>query len=135
MPSEVVQDAIPSQVTPSTGKGALGTWRSQGDARTQSRDKSALEVGTSPEVNHSREGCMWASTLASPGMGRLPEERPRSERYSGNPTVPDRRGARGNVGVVRAPPRVLEGHWDSQLVTCYAPRFYPDTYPPTYLSG
>jgi hypothetical protein len=30
MPFEKAQDAFPMQVTPTWGKGALGTWRSQG---------------------------------------------------------------------------------------------------------
>jgi hypothetical protein len=51
MPSEVVQDATPGEIIPQRGKGALGTWRFQGDTRTLRRAKSTLEAGTSLEVN------------------------------------------------------------------------------------
>ena len=37
MPSEVALDATLVRVTPDPGKGALGTWRSLGRSRTQSR--------------------------------------------------------------------------------------------------
>ena len=59
--------------------------------------------------------------------GKAPEGQPRSEPDSGNPTVRDRRGARGNVEATRAPTQVLEGHWEifSPSVCC-APRLYPD---------
>ena len=55
--------------------------------------------------------------------------KPGSERYSGNPTVADRRGACGNVddGRTRHPPRLSK---ERVLVTlCLqsrAPQFYPD---------
>ena len=37
MPSEVLCNSTPVQLIPASGKGALGTWRSQAGARTQSR--------------------------------------------------------------------------------------------------
>jgi hypothetical protein len=68
--SDVANYVTPQQVTPVAGKGALGTWRSQLDSRTQSRGTIVLEAGTSLEVNHSGEGCMRASALASSSVGR-----------------------------------------------------------------
>ncbi len=46
-PSETVPDTAWAAVTSSLSKGALGIWRFQGDARTQSRNSMVLEVGTS----------------------------------------------------------------------------------------
>jgi hypothetical protein len=50
-PFEVVRDTTPVWVTPTPGKGALGTWRYQGGPRTLSRDKPTLEAGTSLRDN------------------------------------------------------------------------------------
>src|SRR5215471_12443227 len=59
--------------------------------------------------------------------------KPRSERYSGNPTVADRRGACGNVdhGGIRHPPRLLkERVLETLHLKLRAPKFYPDpSYP------
>ena len=51
-PFEVVLDITPVEVTPEPGKGALGTWRTQGGPRTQSWEKPTLEAASSLEVNH-----------------------------------------------------------------------------------
>lgn len=61
MPFEVMHDITPAEVTPEPGKGALGTWRSLGEPRTQSRNRSFYEAATSPRVNHSERGCTRAS--------------------------------------------------------------------------
>ena len=86
-------------------------------------------------------------------MGRQQGERPGSEPYSGNPTVRDRRGARGNVSMVKVyedrnvvpreihlkNPTVSIGDWRGSRLrrSCLksltssvlrAPRLYPDPF-------
>ncbi len=58
MPSEVVQDATPAEVTPEPGKGALGTWRFQflGSSRTLSRGLLLLQSWGEPVGKPSEVG-------------------------------------------------------------------------------
>jgi len=57
-PTEEMHDISHPAVTPTGGKGALGTWRSQGGARILSREKPTLEAGTSLWANRrARGGC------------------------------------------------------------------------------
>ena len=61
MPSDVVHDITPQEVTPLVGKGALGTWRISGGARsgTQSPAKDAMHKRMSSlQLNCYHEGCM-----------------------------------------------------------------------------
>jgi len=44
-PFQEARDAFIAAVTPPRCKGALGTWRSQGGARTQSRDRADSRSG------------------------------------------------------------------------------------------
>ena len=99
MPSEAALDAVSAQVTPGPSEGALGTWRFQGDSRTQSRGRSTLEVGTNPQRKLSPEGVYVSQHLSLTDVGKACGGKPRSEPDSGNPTVRDRRGACGNVAM------------------------------------
>ena len=59
MPVEVASNATLGEVTPLTGKGALGTWRISGDARpgTQSPAKDVMhERMSSLQVNYYHKG-------------------------------------------------------------------------------
>ena len=58
MPFEVVHDTTLKQVTLATGKGALGTWRSQDGQRRVSEEPF---LRGEPEGKPKREGCMRAS--------------------------------------------------------------------------
>src|SRR5438093_5788685 len=89
-PFEMARDAIPAEVTPRQGKGALGTWRSWNEATTGHRagDCRTLAIRTSPKANRVREGCICASIPASSTQGRPSEEsqgqnRTRESRPSG----------------------------------------------------
>ena len=64
MSSEVAHDATLKRVTPATGKGALGTWRSRIDTGSGhgAGKLCALDYWTTLEANHQRERRMWAST-------------------------------------------------------------------------
>jgi hypothetical protein len=75
-PFEMAHEAIPAEVTPRQGEGALGTWRSWKEATTGHRAENCriLELRTSPKANRGREGCIWASIQASSTQGRLSEE-------------------------------------------------------------
>ena len=113
-------------VTLASGKGALGTWRSRAGQRRE-LEEPAFSDEPAGKLAMSR---VYASQRLSLLMvGKACREKPGSERYSGNPTVADRRGACGNVddGRTRHPPRLSK---ERVLVTLclksHAPQFYPD---------
>ena len=97
-----------SRVTPSAGKGALGTRWLRGTQhatrlragllRVRSRSEAACKLG--------EQGANVSQRLSFGRRGRYVAGKwraePRSEPDSGNPTVRDRRGACGNAGMVRA---------------------------------
>ena len=115
-------------VTPPCSKGALGTWRSQCGARTQSRDHAALEARTSSRVNQRGRGVCRSGLELRRASGQAHEGKPRSEPDWGNPTVRDRRGACGIVVAMGAGLRPNGKPLDrppDPAVMC-APHFYPD---------
>ena len=57
MPSDVMRDVTPQEVTPVAGKGALGTWLSH-RIRTC---KAGLFYGIESGVNQCGQGCMCVS--------------------------------------------------------------------------
>jgi hypothetical protein len=102
----VVLDATLTRVTLAAGKGALGTWRSPDGQRRESEEPS---VKDEPEGKRDMSGVYASQRLSLLVSRKAFRGEPGSERYSGNPTVADRRGARGNV-----------------TIAVRAPRFYPD---------
>jgi len=91
-------------VTLASGKGALGTWRSPVGQRRESEEPACADE---PEGKPAMSGVYASQRLSFLMVGKTFRGKPGSERYSGNPTVADRRGACGNVDV-------------------RAPQFYPD---------
>jgi len=67
------------EVTPTSGKGTLGTWwfHFQRGGRTQSRLEPYAWDGTKLWANHSQSGRMRTSAWTSRRRGRLPDEIPR----------------------------------------------------------
>ena len=94
---EEALDASCMTVTPACSKGALGTWRSQGGARTLSREHATLEARTSLWVNLRGRGVRMSVLKLRRALGKAHEGKPRSEPDRGNPAVRDRRGACGIV--------------------------------------
>jgi hypothetical protein len=89
-PFEKAADAFLEAVTPARGEAALGAWRSHGGARTQSRGDTAVEAGTSSQVNQrGRGGCMSGLELRR-DRGKTCEGKPRSEPDRGKPAVRER---------------------------------------------
>lgn len=84
---EETLDVSCTAVTPPCSKGALGTWRSQCGARTQSRDHAALEARTSSRVNQRGRGVCRSGLELRRASGQAHEGKPRSEPDWGNPTV------------------------------------------------
>ncbi len=97
-PFEVVHDTTLEQVTLATGKGALGTWRSEDGQRRMSEEPSLKDE---PRGKPERVGVYASQRLSLTCAGKASGGKPRSELYSGNPTVQDRWGARGNVALSR----------------------------------
>ncbi len=97
MPSEVLCNSTPVQPIPASGKGALGTWRSQAGARTQSRGTLQPRRRDEPRSKPWTEEVYARQRLSLAACGKTSGGKPRSEPDSGNPTVRDRRGASGNV--------------------------------------
>ena len=132
------RDATLAKATPEPGKGALGTWRSQGgppDAELGKADpRSSDEAGRKPL----REGVYVRQRLNLARGGKAAGRKPRSEPDSGNPTVRDRRGARGNVahgGTVTPRCATERAAMETLRLQERAPRFYPDTWPLREMSG
>src|SRR5512145_2899641 len=125
-PFEVVLDTTLKRVTLVSGKGALGTWRSQAGQRRGSEEPAFADE---PEGKREMSGVYASQRLSFLMFRKALRGKPGSERYSGNPTVADRRGACGDVdhGGIRRPPRVSK---ERVLVTLRlksrAPQFYPD---------
>ena len=86
-------------VTLASGKGTLGTWRSQAGQRRESEE---LAFSDEPEGKPALRGAYASQRLSFLRVGKTFRGKPGSEPYSGNPTVRDRRGACGNVDARRA---------------------------------
>ena len=86
-------------VTLASGKGTLGTWRSQAGQRRESEE---LAFSDEPEGKLEMSGVYASQRLSFLRVGKACRGKPGSEPYSGNPTVRDRRGACGNVDARRA---------------------------------
>ena len=82
---EEAQDASSMTVTPVWSKGALGTWRSQGDSRTRSRGEVTVEAGTSLWVDQRWRGVCVSALEFRRGCGKARKGKPRSEPDWGNP--------------------------------------------------
>jgi hypothetical protein len=91
--------ASKQRVTLVSGKGALGTWRSRAGQRRESEEPTFSDE---PEGKPARSGVYASQRLSFLMVGKTFRGKPGSERYSGNPTVADRRGACGNVDASRA---------------------------------
>ena len=92
-------------VTLASGKGALGIWRSQAGQRRKPEEPALVDE---PEGQLEMRGVYASQRLSFLMCRKAIRGKPGSERYSGNPTVADRRGACGNVdhGGIRNPPRL-----------------------------
>ena len=86
-------------VTLASGKGALGTWRSQAGQRRASEEPVFADE---PEGKLAMSGVYASQRFSFLMFRKTFRGKPGSERYSGNPTVADRRGACGNVDASRA---------------------------------
>ena len=87
-------------VTLASGKGTLGTWRSQAGQRRESEEPAFADE---PEGKLGMRGVDASQRLSFLLFGKTFRGKPGSEPYSGNPTVRDRRGgACGNVDARRA---------------------------------
>ena len=86
-------------VTLASGKGTLGTWRSQAGQRRESEE---LAFSDEPEGKLEMSGVYASQRLSFLMCRKTFRGKPGSEPYSGNPTVRDRRGACGNVDACRA---------------------------------
>ena len=116
-------------VTPAGGKGALGTWWSQGGfPDTEPGVNRPSKRGRDCDANQLRRGVRVPALEPRGDLGRRTKERPRSEPDSGNPTVRDRRGACGNVVIMGAGLRPIGKPMDSPPYPTItrAPHFYPD---------
>ena len=100
----MVGDTTLKAVTLASGKGALGTWRSQAGQRRESEEPAFADE---PEGKLGMSGVDASQRLSFLMCRKAFRGKPGSEPYSGNPTVRDRRGACGNVdnGGTRHPPR------------------------------
>jgi len=129
MPAKVVVN------TTHSGKGALGTWRTQKD--THAGHRAGLHGSTvlkvlSLAVNYVLRG-VCERALKPPVRwegceGKCHDCQP----DSGKPTVRDDRGACGNVGYggIRNPLHIPKGCMSETLcLTLCAPQFYPDRQP------
>jgi len=95
----VVGDTTLKRVTLASGKGALGTWRSEAGQRRESEEPSLQDE---PEGQRDMSGVYASQRLSFLMFRKTFRGKPGSEPYSGNPTVRDRRGACGNVDASRA---------------------------------
>jgi hypothetical protein len=84
-------------VTPTRGKAALGTWRSQVGARTLSRENAAPRSGDESMSKPASAGVNAGQDLSHAATGKAQRGKPRSEPERGNPAFRDRRGACRNV--------------------------------------
>ena len=122
----MVGDTTLKAGTLASGKGALGTWRSPVGQRRESEEPAFSDE---PEGKPAMRGAYASQRFSFLMFRKTFRGKPGSERYSGNPTVADRRGACGNVddGGTRHPPRISK---ERVMVTlCLklrAPQFYPD---------
>jgi hypothetical protein len=77
-------------VTLASGKGALGIWRSWAGQR---REPEESAFSDEPEGKREMRGVYASQRLSFLMFRKALRGQPGSERYSGNPTVADRRGA------------------------------------------
>jgi hypothetical protein len=122
----VVGDTTLKRVPLASGKGALGTWRSQVGQRRESEEPAFSDE---PEGKREMSGVYASQRLRFLMFRQTCRGKPGSERSAGNPTGADRRGACGTVddGGTRHPPRLSQ---ERVMVTlCLksrAPQFYLD---------
>ena len=97
-----MRDITPPEVTPSVGKGDLGTWRArlQPLPDTEPDRSRGMRTVPSPIGKPQWSGVYMSQHLSLLAAGRPWADRPRSEPDSGNPTVRDRREACGDVGIM-----------------------------------
>ena len=86
----MVGDTTLKRVTLVSGKGALGTWRSRTGQRRESEEPAFADE---PEGKREMSGVDASQRLSFLMFRKTFRGKPGSERYSGNPTVADRRGA------------------------------------------
>src|SRR4051794_27587242 len=99
MPSEGMRDIPPSGVTPAGGRRGSGHLAVLGRPRTQSRDHWTLETGTSFVEDCGGPGRARSQPERFARRGKSAKGEPRSGPDSGDPTVRDRRGARGDMAM------------------------------------
>ena len=126
-----MRDTATGGITPRTCKGALGTWRVlvgvfEHSVGNRSHKREPMPTGKPP-----LRGVYMCHHLSLLISGKaVGGSIPRSERYSGNPTVADRRGACRNVmiGSDRHLPRSWKQRTQRKLLTYLmrALHFYPD---------
>ena len=65
-------DSTSMEITPPSGKGALGTWRVLDSPGLRARVANPLKMGLGSQANHWREGCVYgpAFKLHLPWEGR-----------------------------------------------------------------
>ena len=69
-PFQKAVHAFLAAVTPKRGKGALGTWRSQGGARTLSRDEADPRSGDEMMSKPAADGVYAGQDLSQVGTGK-----------------------------------------------------------------
>src|SRR3954452_8797284 len=116
----------PSGVTPAGGQRGSGHLAVPGRPRTPSRDHWTLETGTSFVENCGGRGRARSQPERFDRRGKAAKGQPRSEPDSGNPTVRDRRGARGDMAMgvgLRPTAKAVD---EPPNPKARAPRIYPD---------
>src|SRR4051794_38928813 len=121
-----MRDIPPSGVTPAGGRRGSGRLAVLGRPRTQSRDHRTLEIGTSFAENCGGMGRARSQPERFDCRGKSAKGKPRSEPDSGDPTVRDRRGARGDMAMgvgLRPTAKAVD---EPPNPKARAPRIYPD---------
>src|SRR3954451_25055973 len=121
-----MRDIPPSGVTPAGGRRGSGRLAVPGRPRTQSRDHRTLEIGTSFAENCGGMGRARSQPERFDCRGKSAKGKPRSEPDSGNPTVRDHRGARGDMAMgvgLRPTAKAVD---EPPNPKARAPRIYPD---------
>lgn len=97
------------------GQSGSGHLADPGRPRTQNRELAGPRSWVEPAGKPSREGVYASQRLSLTCIGKASGGKPRSELYSGNPTVQDRRGAWGIVGYggIRNPRHNRKSVWRS----------------------
>src|SRR3954452_3910522 len=121
-----MRDIPPSGVTPAGGRRGSGHLAVPGRPRTPSRDHRALETGTSFVEDCGGPGLARSQPERFGRCGKSAKGKPRSEPDSGDPTVRDRRGARGDMAMgvgLRPTAKAVD---EPPNPKARAPRIYPD---------